>query len=298
MCSSFPLLSISTLQNLNTFSCQFIGLRRVVCFFSPAEKLYRALSRELRLCNHCPVSASAFLCLCFLLVLELTASQWRMGFEPEGSSLYQRLIATSEHGTAPKQTFTAVKRGSAPNDVGQQGFFFFLLHSLYGDGCQRWTNIRTLAVSNTTRGQISPYFNSCLLVERKSLIKEKALIFCGPCALVSQPRLTTMNHRRTDSGQRWTALHLRNCSTYSHLHVPADGIIKLRCNGCLAVFTAYPQYCICQRSEYIRWGRCHVMLWYFGQNNQFIQQGFIWRQHRGSFSARGCALPASTCSHL
>lgn len=115
-------LSISTLQHLNTFSCQFIGLRSVVFFFPP-EKLYSALSRELKLCNHCPVSASAFLCLCFLLVLELTASQRRMGFEPGGSSLYQRLIATSEQGTAPKQTFTVVKRGSAPNDVGQRGLF-------------------------------------------------------------------------------------------------------------------------------------------------------------------------------
>lgn len=80
-------------------------------------------SREPRLGNHYPASASAFLCLCFLLVLELTACQWKRGFEPEGSSLLQRLIATSEQGTAPKQTFTAVKTGSAPNDVGQQGFF-------------------------------------------------------------------------------------------------------------------------------------------------------------------------------
>lgn len=47
-----------------------------------------------------------------------------MGFEPGGSSLYQRLIATSEQGTAPKQTFTVVKRGSAPNDVGQRGLFY------------------------------------------------------------------------------------------------------------------------------------------------------------------------------
>lgn len=84
----------------------------------------------------------------------------------------------------------------------------FLLHSLYGDGCQRWTNIMTLAVSSTRRGQIQSYFNSCLLVERKSLIKEETLIFCGPCVLVSQPRLTTMNHHHSDSGQRWTALHL------------------------------------------------------------------------------------------
>ncbi|KAK2854123.1 hypothetical protein Q5P01_006784 [Channa striata] len=56
-------------------------------------------------------------------VLELTASQRRKGFEPEGYSLYQRLIAASEQGTAPKQTLTAVKTGSGPNDVGQQGFF-------------------------------------------------------------------------------------------------------------------------------------------------------------------------------
>ncbi|KAK2920277.1 hypothetical protein Q8A73_002481 [Channa argus] len=57
------------------------------------------------------------------IILELTASQWRKGFEPEGYSLYQRLIATSEQGTAPKQTFSAVKTGSGLNDVGQQGFF-------------------------------------------------------------------------------------------------------------------------------------------------------------------------------
>lgn len=55
--------------------------------FYPPEKQYRAQSIERRLCNHCPVSASAFLCLCFLLVLELTGCQWRKGFEPEGSSV-------------------------------------------------------------------------------------------------------------------------------------------------------------------------------------------------------------------
>lgn len=163
-------------------------------FFSPPEKQYTAQSRELRLCNHCPASAAAFLSLCFLLVLELTACQWRKGFEPEGSSLFQRLIATSEQGTAPKQTFTAVKTGSAPNDVGQQGF---LQQGLYGDGCQRWTNSRTLAVSSTSRSQIRPHFNSCLLVERKGLIKEETLIFCGPCVFVSQPRLTTKKHKQT-----------------------------------------------------------------------------------------------------
>lgn len=108
--------------------------------FFPPEKQNTAHSRDLRFCNHCPVSASAFLCLCFLLVLELTASQWRKGFEPEGSTLYQRLIATSEQRTGPKQTFTAVKTGSAPNDEGQRGF---LQRGLYGDGCQRWTNSRT-----------------------------------------------------------------------------------------------------------------------------------------------------------
>lgn len=177
-------------------------------FFSPPEKQCRALSRELRLCNHCPVSASAFLCLCFLLVLELTACQWRKGFEPEGSSLYQRLIATSEQGTAPKQTFTAVKTGSAPNDVGQQGF---LQQGLYGDGCQRWTNSRTLAVSSTSRSQIRPHFNSCLLVERKRLIKEETLIFCGPCVFVSQPRPATTKHKQSSPGCGWTALSSDNC---------------------------------------------------------------------------------------
>lgn len=35
---------------------------------------------------------------CFLLVLELTACQWRKGFEPEGSSVFLRLIATSGQG--------------------------------------------------------------------------------------------------------------------------------------------------------------------------------------------------------
>lgn len=154
-------------------------------------KQYPAQSRELRLCNHCP--ASAFLSLCFLLVLELTACQWRKGFEPEGSSLFQRLIATSEQGTAPKQTFTAVKTGLAPNDVGQQGF---LQQGLYGDGCQRWTNSRTLAVSSTSRSQIRPHFNSCLLVERKRFIKEETLIFCGPCVFGEQQRLTTKKHKQ------------------------------------------------------------------------------------------------------
>lgn len=128
------------LRCLYASSCQFIELRKVVFFLLLQRSSTRLRSRELRFCNHCPVSASAFLCLCFLLVLELTTSQWRKGFEPEGSSLYQRLIATSEQGTAPKQTFTVVKTGSAPNDVGQQGF---LQRGLYGDGCQRWTNSRT-----------------------------------------------------------------------------------------------------------------------------------------------------------
>lgn len=129
------ILSTPTQQCLYTSSCQFIGLRRVVyCFFFSSREAVQAQSSELRLCNHCPVSASAFLCLCFLLVLELTASQWRKGFEPEGSSLYQRLIATSEQGTAPKQTFSAVRTVSAPNYVGQHGFF---QQGLYGDRCQR-----------------------------------------------------------------------------------------------------------------------------------------------------------------
>lgn len=166
------------------------------CYFSSPEKQYTAQSREQRLCNHCP--ASALLSLCFLLVLELTVYQRRKGFEPEGSSLFQRLIATSEQGTAPKQTFTAVKTGLAPNDVGQQGF---LQQVLYGDGCQRWTNSRTLAVSSSNRSQIRPRFNSCLLVERKRLIKVETLICCGPS--VSQPKLTTK-----ETVQRWTILHL------------------------------------------------------------------------------------------
>lgn len=226
------ILSTSTLQRLYTSSCQFIGLRRVVCFFPP-EKQCRAQSSELRLCNHCPVSASAFLCLCFLLVLELTASQWRKGFEPEGSSLYQRLIATSEQGTAPKQTFSAVKTGSAPNDVGQQGF---LQQGLYGDGCQRWTNSRTLAVSSTSRSQIWPHFNGCLLVERKRLIKEETLIFCGPCVFVSQPGLTTMKHDQTGCGLH--SIWYSNCSESSYLHGPPGWLIILHCHRRLAVLIA------------------------------------------------------------
>lgn len=153
-----------------------------------------AQSREPRLGNHCPASAPAFLSLCFLLVLELTACQWKRGFEPEGSSLLQRLIATSEQGTAPKQTFTAVKTGSAPNDVGQQGF---LRQGLYGDGCQRWTNSRTLAVSGGSRSHIRPHFNGCLLVERKRLVKKGRLLSCGDPVIVSQPRLTTKKRRQS-----------------------------------------------------------------------------------------------------
>lgn len=143
-----------------------------------------------------------FLCPCFLFVLELTASQWRKGFEPEGFSRYQRLIAASEQGTGPKQTFTAVKTGSAPNDVGQQGF---LQQALYGDRCQRWTNSRTLAVSSSSRSQIWLHFNSCLLVERKRLIKVETLIFCGPCVFVSQPALTTMKHKQKSPSDDCTA---------------------------------------------------------------------------------------------
>lgn len=164
------------------------------CLLFPPQKQYSGRSREPRLCDHCPVSASAFLRLCFLFVLELTASPWRKGFEPEGFSRYQRLIATSEQGTAPKQTFTALNTGSAPNDVGQRGF---LQQGLYGDRCQRRTNSRTLAVSSAGTSQIWPHFNSCLLVERKRLIKEETLIFCGPRVFVSRPTLTEMKHNRT-----------------------------------------------------------------------------------------------------
>lgn len=134
-----------------------------------------------------------------------------------GSSFYQRLIATSEQGTAPKQTFTAVKTGSAPNDVGQQGF---LQQGLYGDGCQRWTNSRTLAVSSTSRSQIWPHFNSCLLVERKRLIKEETLIFCGPCVFVSQPRLATMKHKQNSPKPKMKCAPSDNCSVSSYLHGP------------------------------------------------------------------------------
>lgn len=210
-------------------------------FFSPPEQQHRALSRELRLCNHCPVSACAFLCLCFLLVLELTVSQWRKGFEPEGSSLYQRLIATSEQGTGPKQTFTVVKRGSAPNDVGQRGFFFFfLLHGLYGDGCQRWTNSRTLAVSSTSRSQIWPHFNSCLSVERKKLIKRVTLLSSvEPVCLCHSQDWPQWNLTKTSPCQRWDCAPSDNCRASSCIHWPQDWIIILHCLRCLAVFIAH-----------------------------------------------------------
>lgn len=161
-------------------------------FFSPQENQCSAQSSEARLCNHCPVSASPFLCLCFLFVLELTDPRWRKGFEPEGFSHYHRLIATSEQGTAPKQTFTAVKTGSVPNDVGQLGF---LQQGLYGDGCQGRTNSRTLAVSSSGAGQIWLRFNGCLLVKRKRLIKRgDSYLLWAVCVFVSQPALTRMKH--------------------------------------------------------------------------------------------------------
>lgn len=148
--------------------------------------------------------------------MELTACQWKRGFEPEGSSLLQRLIGTSEQGTAPKQTFTAVKTGSAPNDVGQQGF---LRQGLYGDGCQRWTNSRTLAVSGGSRSHIRPHFNGCLLVERKRLVKKGRLLSCGDPVIVSQPRLATKKR-----GQRRTALPSDSRAPSSYLHRPQGGI--------------------------------------------------------------------------
>lgn len=175
----------------------------------------------------------------FLLVLELTDSRWRKGFEPEGSSLYPRLIATSKQGTAPKQTFTIAKWGSAPNDVGQQAFFFFLQHSLYRR--QRWTNSRMLAVSSTNRSQIWLHFNSCLLVKRKRLIKRETLIFCGPYVFVSQPRQTTMKHNQL-SRPEMDCSPSDNCSASSSLHRPQDGIIILFSHECpIAAYSAHQQ---------------------------------------------------------
>ena len=71
------------LFHLKTTSClHMVSRRAIFCcfpFFFPQEKQLEALSEELRLYNHCPLSASALFRLCFLLVLELTASQCMKG---------------------------------------------------------------------------------------------------------------------------------------------------------------------------------------------------------------------------
>ena len=115
------ILSTST-QCLNTSSCQFIGLRKAMFFFhkrsrtGPWAESWGFVITVLSLPLHFSVCV-------FCWYWNWQPLSGGRGFEPGGSSLYQRLIATSEWGTAPKKTFTAVKRGLAPNDLGQLGFF-------------------------------------------------------------------------------------------------------------------------------------------------------------------------------
>lgn len=132
--------------------------------------------------------------------------------------------------------------------------------------------------------------NSCLLVERKRLIKDETLIIWGPCVFVSQPTLTTMRHNPV---QQWVHLIIAVLPPLYMSHR-----VELLHSRSLAEFIRSPQLMICQHWKYIFPGGCNVMPWFFWQSNQFIQQGLIWWQRWGSFSAWGAALSHSTRSHL